>query len=182
MVKRAFAPILATFKQTKDRVELWIVNDTLMNYQDTITFRCATFAGEMLYDKELRVSVPPNSARIIARINNPLGYSPSSEYLFVYSHTNNFPDNRLFFGEIKDLQRPTPRFNIEKKVTSASEIELRLSSQQFIYFCKIECPYDGTRFSDNYFDLFPNRPMIVRVRNIAGHSLSPDDVTVSSLE
>jgi hypothetical protein len=39
---------------------------------------------------------------------------------------------------------------------------------------------EGTRFSDNYFDLFPGQVKVVQVWNARGRRLAPDDVAVSS--
>jgi len=42
-------------------------------------------------------------------------------------------------------------------------------------------PVEGTRFSDNYFDLFPGQEKAIRVWNTLGQRLALDDVVVASL-
>jgi len=45
-VKRAYAPVLASFKQLEDGdVDLWITNDALTEIQEIVTVRLRTFAG-----------------------------------------------------------------------------------------------------------------------------------------
>jgi hypothetical protein len=50
-----------------------------------------------------------------------------------------------------------------------------------VYFLKLECPLDGTRYSDNYLDLFPGSPVVVRVWNALGRAIRADDIAVSTL-
>jgi hypothetical protein len=83
--------------------------------------------------------------------------------------------------EVKDLRRPTPDFAVEKRSISDREIEVELSSDQFVYFVKLECPLDGMRYSDNYLDLFPGSPVVVRVWNALGRAIRADDIAVSTL-
>jgi beta-mannosidase len=182
-VKRAFAPVMATFQQTRDGIELWMVNDTLEEYHDMIRWGRGTFSGETLSQEQLQVSVPANSACIVRRINGDQArVSPSSEYFHVSSDTGGFPANRLFLAEIKDLCHPTVHFEFERRVVSECELEVELCSEQFAFFVKLECAIDGTRYSDNYFDLYPNRPALVRVRNVAGKAITSNDLKISSVE
>jgi hypothetical protein len=130
----------------------------------------------------LTVDVPPNSAVRVTRIAGAelLG-PPSTTYLFVHSRRGGFPSNRLFLAEIKDLVRPQPVFLVEQHPRSAHEVEVRLSTDQFIYFVKLECPVDGTRYSNNYLDLFPGVPVMVRVWNVLGRTISAADIVISTL-
>jgi beta-mannosidase len=182
-VKRAFAPVILTFKQIKDGIELWLVNDTLAEYRDTISWGRGKLSGETLSREPLQVSAPPNSACIVKRIrSDKAGFSPFTDYLYAFSDSGGFPANRLFLAEIKDLCLPTARFQAEKRVVSEHEIEVELCSEQFTYFVKIECAIDGTRYADNYFDLYPNRRAVVRIRNAAGRVITPNDIHICSLE
>jgi beta-mannosidase len=55
-VRRAYAPILGSFKVLEDgAVELWITNDTLSRVEDYVTARLGTFAGEPLWEENLRI-------------------------------------------------------------------------------------------------------------------------------
>jgi beta-mannosidase len=55
-VRRAYAPILGSFKVLEaGAVELWITNDTLSRVEDYVTARLGTFAGEPLWEENLRI-------------------------------------------------------------------------------------------------------------------------------
>jgi beta-mannosidase len=181
-VKRAYAPVSASFKPVADGVELWVVNDTLESYEDDLTWGQRRFTGEMLCEETLHISIPPNSARRVTRIHRERILNlPSDTYLYVHSARRSFPSNRLFLMEVKDLRRPTPGFAVDKRSISDREIEVELSSDQFVYFVKLECPLDGTRYSDNYLDLFPGSTVVVRVWNALRRAIAPGDISVSSL-
>jgi beta-mannosidase len=181
-VKRAFAPVIATFKPVKEGFDLWIVNDTLAEYDDDLRWGHGRFDGQSLYEEGLPISVPPNSAQLVKRIGRvDLWASPPTDYLYVHSGHAGFPSNRSFLAEIKDLRRPAPRFLAEKRAVSEQEVEVQFSSDQFVYYVKMECPVDGIRYSDNYFDLFPASRVAARVRSVSGRPITPDDITIAGL-
>jgi beta-mannosidase len=58
-VRRAYSPILASFKQLPEgAVELWITNDTLSRVTDTVWLE--TFAGEKIWEESCQVEIGPN--------------------------------------------------------------------------------------------------------------------------
>ena len=180
---RAYAPVMASFKEeADDNVSLWIVNDTLAAVSDTIVWGQGTFDGQKLHKEELEVTVPANSARPILRIpvSTLSGDDPAHRYLYVRSARGLFPDNRHFFADIKHLKRPPATLRVEKAATDDG-VEVRVASDVYAYFVKLTVPVEGTRFSDNHFDLFPGQERVIRVWNVQGRRLALDDVAVSSL-
>jgi beta-mannosidase len=141
-----------------------------------------TFDGRKLHEEELEITVPANSARRVAHIRASTLRSndPACRHLYVRSARGLFPDNRHFFVEIKDLKRPPANLRVEKTATDDG-VEVRVASDVYAYFVKLTVPMDGTRFSDNYFDLFPGQEKVIRVWNSLGQQLSPDEVVVSPL-
>jgi len=181
--RRAYAPVMASFKAEADgNVSLWLVNDTLADITDMVVWGEGTFDGRKLHEEELEITVPANSARRAAHIRASTLSSndPARRYLYVRSARGLFPDNRHFFVEIKDLKRPPANLRVEKTATDDG-VEVRVASDIYAYFVKLTVPMDGTRFSDNYFDLFPGQEKVIRVWNSLGQRLSPDEVMVSSL-
>jgi beta-mannosidase len=72
-VRRAYAPILGSFKVLEDdSVELWITNDTLSSAEDYVTARLGTFAGDPLWEENLHVRIAANSSQPIRRRGRPL--------------------------------------------------------------------------------------------------------------
>ncbi len=180
--RRAYSPVMASFKTEADgSISLWIVNDTLGDITDTVVWGHYTFDGQTLHEEELEITVPANSAGRITHIPaSVLGDGDQAQrYLYVRSAHGLFPDNRHFFMPIKDLQRPMVNLQVEKTTTD-SGIEMRVSSDVYAYFVKLTVPIAGTRFSDNYFDLFPKQMKVIKVWNRSDQRVPPDNITVSS--
>ncbi len=196
---RAYAPVMASFKaETNDSVSLWIVNDTLAAITDTVVWGHGAFDDRKLHEEELEISVPANSVSHVAHIPASVLNSddPARRYLYVRSARGLFPDNRHFFVDIKHLKRPPANLKVEKAATlrqaqgrllrlrsgqADDGVEVRVGSDVYAYFVKLTVPTEGTRFSDNYFDLFPGQEKAIRVWNTLGQRLTVDDVAVSSL-
>jgi len=121
--KRAYAPVLASFKGEVDGVSLWITNDTLEDLVDTVTVFHGDFSGHKRYEEVLEVRVPANASVKVRNLSfDELDIEdPRQEYLAVRSRSGIlslskgglFPDNRHFFVEVKDLVRPKPNLKVE---------------------------------------------------------------------
>jgi beta-mannosidase len=180
--RRAYAPVMASFKAEADgSVSLWIVNDSLVAITDTIVWGHGTFDGRKLHEEELRITVPANSANLILRIpaSTLSGDDPARRYLYTRSARGLFPDNRHFFVDIKGLKRLPASLCVEKAATPQLRsgqadgcVEVRVASDVYAYFTKLTVPIEGTRFSDNYFDVFPGQEKVIRVWNTLGQRAS----------
>ena len=172
--KRAYSPILASFKALPDgSVELWLTNDTLSDVEDDVNVRLATFEGEKIWEDRLQVQAPANTSLPVARWSADIASGAPDRYLSVSSSSDRFPSNRHFFAAIKDLERATVEPEIDITPTTANELTVRLKASAYAYFIHLEVPDASTRFSDNYFDLEPEeeRTIVVTNENI---SLTPE--------
>jgi hypothetical protein len=59
--------------------------------------------------------------------------------------------------------------------------EVRVVTDTYAYFVKLTVPIESTRFSDNYFDLFPGQERVIEVWNEAGRRLEENDIAVGCL-
>ena len=181
--KRAYARILASFKEEVDGVSLWITNDTLEDFVDTLSVLYGDFSGQQLHEEVLEVRVPANASTKVCHLPfHELGIKdPPQEYLAVRSRSGLFPDNRHFFVEIKDLVRPKPNLTVQINKGDNATYEVRVVTDTYAYFVKLAVPIESTRFSDNYFDLFPGQERVIEVWNEAGGRLEENDIAVSCL-
>jgi beta-mannosidase len=101
--------------------------------------------------------------------------------LAVRSSSGLFPDNRHFFVEVKNLERPKPNLKVAINEKDNGKYEVRVVTDTYAYFVKLVVPVEGTRFSDNYFDLFPGQQRVIEVWNEAGRRLEENDIAVSYL-
>ncbi len=177
-VRRAYAPILASFRPAEDGgLELWITSDRLEDLTDFVTVRLATFGGDTLHEETLEVSIPANSSHMVARW--PADEMPGGpdRYAAVRSAGGLFPANRHFFAMIKDLAR-TPA-EPEVRIAAADEhtLHVTLTAPAYTYFVHLIVPDEDTRYSDNYFDLEPGETRTIAVSN-AARPLTPDMLAV----
>lgn len=177
--KRAYAPVLASFKALADGgVELWITNDTLTQVEDTITVRLGTFEGGTLWEESKSIRVAPNSSQAVWRWEADQAAAAPDRYLAVTSAGDVFPFNRHFFVPIKDLRRtPTsPEVNIAS--VNEHELHVNVRASTYAYFVHVIVPHEATQFSDNYFDLQTGDSRTVVVTNPA-IALLPDSVIIA---
>jgi beta-mannosidase len=177
-VRRAYAPVLASFQESEDgSVELWITNDTLQDVVEPIAIRLGTFAGETLWEDRPEAEVPANTSVAVWRGEAARIAGANDRYLAVRSPSGRFPQNRHFFAAIKDLNRAAAE--PEVRISSRGERELRvdLRASVYLYYVHLIVPDENTHFSDNYFDLAPGDRQIVVVTN-PETPLTPDMVSV----
>lgn len=151
--KRAFSPILASFRQTdNESVQLWFTNDLLQEITDTVIIRHADFSGNIVWEKTLGIRISPNSSRIFMKMDKDSLQADAMHYLVVSSANQKFPKNRFFFTAIKDLQRkPGPISTTIQQENDQVYINCKAKDYAFFVHIAITTPeYDLT---DNYFDL-----------------------------
>lgn len=182
-VKRAYAPVLASFKGEVDGVSLWITNDILEEFVDTVTVFHGDFSGQKLYEEVLEVRVPANASVKVQHLSfDELGIEdPRQEYLAVRSRSGSFPDNRHFFAEVKDLKQPKPNLTVKITEGNDGKYEVRVATDNYAYFVRLVVPIEGTKYSDNYFDLFPGQERVIEIWNEAGRRLEENDIEVGCL-
>jgi beta-mannosidase len=145
-VRRAYAPVLASFKVAGGVVELWVTNDTGSRVRDEARVRLGRFAGEPLREEAVAVDVPAHTSARVARWEDMEG--GPDRYLVVRG--GSFPANRHFFAAIKDLARERPR--VEHDVRGR---EVRLRADAYAYFVQVAVADETIRFSDNFVELEP---------------------------
>jgi beta-mannosidase len=178
-VKRAYEPVLASFKEEADGgVSLWLTNDLLEPVNETLTWTHATFGGKILRQETIQVVVAANSSQAVATIPAELlgkgGHR--DEFLWV-NGSQRAPANRHFFGEIKDLVREKPEVKVEWEQDGDGWLA-HLTSPQFAYFVRLFLPQEDTRYSDNWFDLFPGKTKTVHLWRLNGQPVDPNQVEV----
>jgi beta-mannosidase len=155
-LKRAFAPVLASFREAGGgAVELWITNDTLARVTDVARVRLATFDGRPIDEELVAVEVAAGESRRLHRWDGlPRG---ADRYLSVRAENGAFAPNRHFFAAIKDLRRE--RANVESERLANGDVRLR--TDRYAYFVHLGLRDEHVRASDDYFELEPGAERIV---------------------
>jgi beta-mannosidase len=177
-VKRAYAPVLASFKSLDDgTIEVWITNDTLEDVSDTISIQLGTFTDGTIWEERHRVRVPANSSQVVWRGKAPQVVTQPDHYLAVRSSAERFPANRHFFVAVKDLQRSVVEPEITLSSHDQNTLLVHVHAPAYLYYCHVIVPDERTHFNDNYFDLAAGESCTVVVTNQT-ISLTPDMVSV----
>jgi beta-mannosidase len=176
--KRFYAPVLASFRACTDGgVELWITNDKLKPVSDVAQVRLAGFDGTTHLEREVRVEIPANASRPVARWEPGELQGSPDRYVVVRSAGSEFPANRHFFGMVKDLRRERPELTVERQPAGEREVRVIIRAPSYAYFVHLETPSATAGFSDNYFDLEAGEERTVTVSDSA--PLSPESVRVA---
>lgn len=179
-VKRAFAPVMASFAEEPDgSVGIWMTNDLLSPVHETLVWTRATFDGEILNRGEVSVAAPPDSSLLVATVpRDVLGNSDRCrEFVWVRGGGGRVPDNRHFFAEIKDLVRARPEVSLELE-EGQEALRAHLQCDRHAYFVHLIAAGEGTYYSDNWFDIYPGEARTVTIRQRDGIPTAPDSVRV----
>jgi beta-mannosidase len=165
-VRRAYAPVLASFKTQPDGgVELWITNDTLAEVHDDAILRRRNFDGTTLWEQPVEVHFPANSSQCIWRCSAEQAQAAPDGYLVVYAEHGSFATNRHFFAAIKELQRPKVNIQVEVSTGNEHEVSVTFKADGYAFFVHLLSPSEETIFSDNYFDMEAGEVRVISVTN-----------------
>ncbi|MCE9650681.1 MAG: hypothetical protein K8R18_13760 [Parvibaculum sp.] len=153
--KRAYAPVLASFKTLEDgSVELWITNDTLADIADTATIELGNFATGTVWTEDCAYRASANGSAPVWRASAARLRPAPDLYLRTRSSADLFPVNRNFFAPIKDLVRPANgKPDIAIVPVGPHELSVEIGTFSYLYFVHLLTPDGRTHFDENYFDL-----------------------------
>ncbi len=177
-VRRAYAPILASFKALEDGdVELWVTNDTLSEVEGNVTVRLRTFGGDTVWEESLPVRVGANCSRPVGRWDGSENNGQADRYLSIHSREGFCPSNRHFFAAIKDLHRTPVQPEVTITPSGDRELQIHLWASEYAYFVHLITPNETAHSRDNYFDLEPGESRTIVVTCEEGY-LTPEMVMV----
>lgn len=160
-VRRAFAPVMASFKETGDgTIELWVTNDSLANVDIAGSVGLVTMEGALLECFPLGDTIAANESRMVWQ-GKPTG-APGH---VLVARSPSFPDNRHFFAPLKDLPLLS-NLKIER-----SENAITVSAVHYAHGIGLYASNPEARFSDNFFDLAAGESRTVAVTNALAEAI-----------
>jgi beta-mannosidase len=182
-VKRACAPVIVSFKQLEDSVEVFVTSDERLSEIDATlhvgvtTFDACEFAAE-----ELKVNLPANRSASFwaSEPIDKLFSDPSRQCLTallvvrgqVIARSIYFP---LLFSE---MDFPAPKLLVQRDQSDEEAFKMNIATDRFARNVCIANLPSGARLSDNYFDLLPGELHEVTVRGITADDFSKLSVNV----
>lgn len=164
-VRKAYSP-LAVFVRVEDGVaHTYVVNDRLQEITVTLTLETGNLSGEGQGVVE-DIVVPANSTAIGPEIECGKGYA----YAKIERGGRVRSDDLILTHFPSEMEIPEVNIDFDTKQVG-DHLEVTLKSDGFAHFVYLDLP-DEAIPSDNYFNLLPNRPKIIRVANSIGGEIS----------
>ena len=159
--KRAFAPILLNAFKEGDQLCIYTLSDELKDYKNvTLQLKVMDFNGKVLSKKNVKGEVPANvSAVFHQEAYEALATNPTNTLLLMTLKSQKgevLSEEIFYFNHPKDQELPMARVTYKVKPMDG-KCEVTLSAKQLVRDIFIEIPYQGARFTDNFFDLLPGQ-------------------------
>lgn len=178
-VRRAYAPVLASFKALTDgSIELWLTNDTQRELNDTVVIQYGSFDKGVLWEEALQVHIPANGSQPVWQSGILRGADAARHYLLVRSQQEQFPTNRHFFTAVKDLERSPATLEFSVTSQGEHEMQVRLYASSYAFFVHLSVSDEQTHFSDNYFDMSAGEERTIVISNPA-RAVTPEMLSVA---
>ncbi|MFD2822243.1 glycoside hydrolase family 2 protein [Lacinutrix iliipiscaria] len=156
--KHSFEDVLISSEVENDIMKVFVVNDDLKPYSDTLQLQIIDFNGKEILNISESIQVDSNSSRVQYELNlNTLQFN-KNEVVIVLK----FGDSESHFYLVKPKDLQLKQAEIQKKVTQIeSGFQIELSSETLQKNVFLFCNEKG-HFSDNYFDLLPNKTKTIQ--------------------
>ena len=151
-LKRAYAPVRATFVQDKqERQELVIINDTLVGGNYTVQIGEKTLDGNMLWSETVGGQI--DAGAVLTRLVDHK-VQEFGTYLFVTGNINDTPVNTLYSVNFWRNVEFSGEYSYETEKVSDNCVKVHINAKSFVKSLFISLPdnYKHT-YSDNYLDL-----------------------------
>lgn len=159
--KKAYSETLVSPYLADDHLYILIVTDRHSDIDAEIRLALMDWTGKQVWQSALPVTIKANSSKVV--LDQPLasflgGHPHNSVFLHaeLVEKDRQLSENFYYFAKIKDID--LPEVKIEKKITPmANGFEITLKADRpakNVYLYLDETP---GFFSDNYFDMLPNK-------------------------
>lgn len=180
--KKLFENVLVSFytDPTTQTVKIYVVNDNLYHIKGKLRLELMDFNGKVDYSKVLPVVVDERQSKNVLNItiaeleSSFTGGSLNSSAVFrgqLFYNTMKATENLYYFGRPIALDLPKPTIKVAVTQVNAKnngkrkvKIELvsdKLAREVYLFHRGVE-----GRFSDNFFDLLPNKSKVVYCYNL----------------
>lgn len=151
--RRAFAPVLASFRREGEVAELWVTNDRLEPVREVAALVVERFEGTLVAREEVAIDVPAQSSRVVWS-----GPIPAADAVLQVRGAS-FAANRLLPAMAKDL--PLGR---DAGLSAMREDErVTIRAERYALAVRLGSEDPQARFDDNHFDLAAGESRVVTV-------------------
>jgi beta-mannosidase len=172
-MKRAYRPLLASFRPTDDGVELWLTNSGLREADLILDVELMTLTGERRHYDRIAVRTEPYSSMVVWTSPEPV--SPD---VVAWVSGDRITANRQFFAPLMDLPLGDSTLAWSAERTGQTSAVVELVATGHVAYARIASPAPGVRFDDNYLDLRPGERRVIEISGLPdGFDLDALDVS-----
>lgn len=158
LIKRLYAPVLISVRQTATEVEIWVDNDQQVSLNGIVDLSVMTFNGKALSSEKLPVTVAASTSLCVAKY--PLtDLTPKLDEAFLAVELKAgeiVAHNDHFFTEYKKCT--LPKVEIAMQVVAAGEgFHVTLQTDFPAFWVTVNAERIRGEFDDNSFALLPGR-------------------------
>lgn len=169
--KRFFAPVHISLEQiSQNETGIWILNNSRDSIEKELCIAVKDYLGNCFYEEQVKVQVQANSVKKIKELAvggrfYPNVIIPNRHRLFYVVAWFSQEENKSmrFFGEYQETMLPKAQLKVTKEGA-----RIRISTDYFARFCKIDGDINGLQLSDNYFNLEAGEEKIVCIKDSEG--------------
>lgn len=150
-----------------DKLVVYAVSDLLEQQNSDLHISLISFFGDTLYSSTTGVTVLPNQSSKIFTLaldelsKNGLDKSKVVIHAVLKSGNEVKAENLYYFVTPKELELPAAKISVSARKTG-SGYEIQLTSDVLVKNLFIDTAFPDVFFSDNYFDLLPGKPKIIK--------------------
>jgi beta-mannosidase len=160
-MRRAYDPVLVCFERTPDRIQVWVVNDSLKTAGGTLVVRQLGFDGKVKAQLQKDVSVNSAEAKRCLDLTEWGDISLRSQFL---QATFDGREAILLLTAERYLHLPQAQLKVR---INGERIEVETDN----FARQVTLEFDGISgavFEDNFFDMGPGRKRQIRIIHAAG--------------
>ncbi|UQN31429.1 glycosyl hydrolase 2 galactose-binding domain-containing protein [Brachybacterium kimchii] len=179
-VRRAFAPVIASFEDSEGMLRLWAVNSTPEPADVRLRVRLERADGTVLLEDEAAGAAPAHGAAVLWTL-------PASSTAFFAEGPHvldagtiawvedaggpaRVPGNRLLGGALKDVPLPVPDVRSQVLESTGDRARLRLQARTLALGLTVTLGADDVLADDNAIDLAAGRARDLEIRAPRLHS------------
>ncbi len=191
--KRFYGDLLVSPYLHDSTVDVYIVSDKLQASEGEVGMRLLNFDGKTLLDKRQAVQIAPQSSSVYMTLSDaeleraqkqlPGSAGPDSTFLVFELKIDGqvVSRNEVFFDHMRNLKLPLKPAIQSEVGGGGTEHTITLRSPVLARDVYLSFGDLNVKLSDNYFDLLPNEPMVVKVSGSADLGQLQQALKITSL-
>lgn len=165
--KHFFAPLMLSIEDSKKKIDLYVINDTLNSYEGIINYKLYNFDGKILLDEQVICKVLPNSSGFIHGINiaDLKGKYNLKESVLVADLVVDgkvMSHKTFIFDKEKNVELPKATLS-SSVVVENGVAKITVKSDKFARLVRLHSKTITKPFSDNYFDILPDEEKVITI-------------------